>query len=607
MKKYLILLLMLLASPAFAVTSPDGSIQAAVQAAMEASAKTLILPQAMMWLGSFMGLQFFITNFGLLKSGADLDAVFAKLVGSIAWFGVCFYILQNGPEFIDSVGTGILQKFMPAWISPGYIIAAISGVVIALLTTIGLTGLTVLGTGSPMIAIVVIVVLLVVIAVALGLAMKIFMLKLELGLVVMLSPLSFAFLGLSALKDQGIAPFKALISLAYRAILLGVICAAFKEVSTTTEAALDAIKWGEDPLAWVEKTQIMISSVFAYPMLGYLVYKSDSIAASLASGSTNMGTADVAGAVAAGVAAGSVAGGLAGAVGAGNPAQSMAKFMQGLLGGGGSIKDASSRGAGSTTVAPSPVASPSLSKSGGGSQSGQAGSPSATGGGQFKTPGSAMSNGDPRPVPTEGTPAENAVAMAGTAQNAADGVAAAGGSQAASDAAATAALAGGSNEAVSAAVVGAGGTVAQGAAAVTAMAVGEAGGSPAAMRAGAQAVGAGKSSAEVGQAVMDSVSPGSPFGQSSEVGAAAASASRTKPAPPAPPTPASAVPGSGDSATIGGAGTSADQNHEKLMAAIQQQGKPRQLTAMDQTKEFNRHIAEEKAATTISINANHSD
>lgn len=347
MKKIFLFTLSLLATPAFAATSPDGSIQAAVQAAIEASASTLILPQAIMWLGAFMGLQFFITNFGLLKSGADIEAVYGRLIGSVAWFSICVYILQNAPDLIDTVGTGILQKFMPDWISPGYILAAIAGIIGTLLGTIGLTGIMALGNGAPMISLVAIIVLLVVIAVALGLAMKIFMLKLELGLIVMLSPLSFAFLGLDALKDQGIAPFKALISLVYRAILLGVICVAFKEVSTTAEAALKAIEWGVLPTKWIDGAQIMIASIFAYPMLGYLVWKSDSIASSLASGSTNMGTADVASAVAAGVAAGGLANAAAGAIGATKPIESMSNFLRGLGSGGStSIGNAGSMGSG---------------------------------------------------------------------------------------------------------------------------------------------------------------------------------------------------------------------------------------------------------------------
>lgn len=354
MKKYLIIVLaVMFVAPAFALTSPDGSIQAAVQAAMEASAKSLLLPQAMMWLGSFMLIQMLITNIGLLKSGAEIEAMFGKLIGSLMWFGVCIYLLQNGPNFIDSVGTGILHKFMPDWISPGYILTAIGGVVLALLSTVGLTGIMVLGSGSPMLSLVVIVILFTVVAVALGLAMKIFMLKLELGLIVMLSPLSFAFLGINALKDQGIAPFKALISLIYRAILLGVICAAFKEVSTTTEAALASIDWGLDALAWIDKAQIMITSVFAYPMLGYLVYKSDAIASSLASGSTNMGTADVASAAATGAAIGATMAAGAGAVGAtpSKIAESMSSVMGRMRGGGGSVSNASSMGTGGATSA----------------------------------------------------------------------------------------------------------------------------------------------------------------------------------------------------------------------------------------------------------------
>ena len=34
---------------------------------------------------------------------SDIEAIYGKLVGSLMWFGVCFYILQNGPQFIDGV------------------------------------------------------------------------------------------------------------------------------------------------------------------------------------------------------------------------------------------------------------------------------------------------------------------------------------------------------------------------------------------------------------------------------------------------------------------------------------------------------------------------
>lgn len=556
-----------------------------------------------LWLSSFIMIQFLLTNMSFIKNSDDIGVVIGKLTMSIGWFGVCFYIIQNGPTFINKVGDGFFSTAAglvgASTFDAGNLIDVGVSTGANVITTVQhVAGLT--DVGSVILAGVCAFFVLLVVSL---IAFKVFMLKIELALVVMISPLSFAFLGLNSLKDQGLAPFKSLISLMYRTMLIGVVISAMDEITKNVTASLTSIYSSAGFFAKITGIgngvwPALLGLTISYLIIGYLAFKSDSIASSLASGSTNLGTSDVATAAAMGAAAGAAV--VTGGASAASIPQAMGNFMKGLPGGGGgSISDASSKGAGSTPTGASTMAR-SLSKSSGGSQTG--GSPASGGSAESKSSGSSTSNSAPRSSPTAGSPAQNAVAMAGTAQNAADGVAAAGGSQAASDAAATAALAGGSNEAVSAAVVGAGGTVAQGAAAATAMAVGEAGGSAAAMMAGAKAVGAGKNSAEVGQAVMDTVSPGSAFGQSSDVGAAAASASRTKPAPPA-----SAVPGSGDSASIGGAGTSADQNHDKLMAAIQQQGQPKKPTAFDHLKEFNDHLAQEKAATHVSINANAHD
>lgn len=354
------ILSLLLCTPVYSQVSPDGSISSAIETAILAAGKSNILPQAIIWLSSFMGLQLIITNIGLFKSGADIEAIFGKLIGSLMWFGVCIYLLKNGPDFIDSVGTGILKKFLPDWITPGYFIAAITGIVGVLLATIGLTGIMVFGNGHPLIALIASVLLFIVIGVGLGLAIKIFMLKLELGLILLLAPLSFSFLGLNALKDQGIAPFKSLISLCYRIILLGVICSAFKEVITTTYSALNGIEWGVNPIVWIDKVQILIAAFFSFPILGYLAFKSDSIAASLASGTTNMGTADVAAAAAMGAAAGSAVASGAAALTGGAPVPSMSSILGKMMGGGPSVSNASTQGSGRVGGPGNPLV-PSLS------------------------------------------------------------------------------------------------------------------------------------------------------------------------------------------------------------------------------------------------------
>lgn len=360
-QKALFILLALGCMPVLAQDTPDITIVKSVTAAIDAAAANLIMPKAILWLSSLMAIQFVITNIGLIKNGADLEAIFGKLCGSFLWFGFCFYLIDNGPDYINSVGINILDTFAPNLPSPGSIITATLLLCSSLLGAIVVTGTSVVGTGNSAIANVLILAMLTIFSVGMFMAIKILLLSLELALVVMLSPLSFAFLGLNALKDQGIAPFKSLISLGYRIILMGILCAAFVQVADSSGNQLSSVEW-TSPSEWGNILKIILANVCAYPIIAYFVYKSDSIAASLASGSTNMGTADVATAAAAGAAAGAaVMTGSAGAAsGAARGGQSMGDFMKGMLGGGGSVNNASSYGAGAPATGPAPTR-PSMS------------------------------------------------------------------------------------------------------------------------------------------------------------------------------------------------------------------------------------------------------
>lgn len=671
--------LSLLSIPASAATA-DGSIVGAVQAALETAAKSQILPQAIMWLGSFMGIQLLITNIGLLKSGADIEAVFAKLLGSLLWFGFVVYVMNNGADFIDSVGTSVINKFMPTWLSPGYILAIVTTIAAALITGIGLTGIMAAGFGSPMLALVLIVIMFVIVGVGLYVSIKIFMLKLELGLILVLAPLSFSLLGLNALKDQGIAPFKALISLIYRIVLFGIVCTAFKEVGTVTTAALDAIDWGNIG-GWVDAIKVVFSAMFAFPMLGYLVYKSDSIASSLAGGSTNMGPGDVASAAAAGAAAGAMMGAGAAAVGAGNPVQSMSKFMQGLRGGSGSVLNASSTGAGgassSLPLSPTPVASMG---SGGG---GGAGAKSATPAFKTNKAGAPMqpdqntkivgasnsvggggvgSSGNAGPsVAASGTDGGNSAAMDGARA----GALSAGSSNTAAEAGAVAAGNGGDAKAIGDAVLQAGGNQSQAAAAVKSasdagakyiQSQGAGGGSrPGAdtslqsppTGSGSSAVGGGGNPAAAGKAAAAETAAGAgaiksggggsmgagntpanvDFASALEGNSGGAGSPSTPPNAAKPPSTggdspaASSSPspgaadtslqsppaGSGLTAGAGGASSATDQKFDKLMDQLAKQQGGGKKTFGDHLSGVNQHLAQEKAATHVSINTHHSD
>lgn len=352
-------LLAFVSALSYAATPEFGadSVLSIMQSAMVPAVNKLTA-QAITWLAVFASLQFVITNYGVLKSDGDIQTVIAKAAGSVAWIGVCIYIINHGPQFISAVGEqmfGLLGFTLP---SPGSIIAS-TITVVASLAALGV-GAGLISTTAGMLLVYI---LLFILAVGMFFAFKIFMLQLELGLVVMLSPLSFSFLGLSALKDQGIAPFKALISLAYRILLLTLILSAFTEVSNVATDALSNLT-GEAVMAGIGKAMnTVLSALGAYLMLAYLVYKSDSIAASLAGGSTSMGTGDLAGAAAAGAAAGAAiaAGGAAGAGAVGKVPQSMSDFMKGLSGGG-SVSNASSFGSGAAdTSLQSPPTPPTMS------------------------------------------------------------------------------------------------------------------------------------------------------------------------------------------------------------------------------------------------------
>ncbi|RWA45634.1 hypothetical protein AU476_00960 [Cupriavidus sp. UYMSc13B] len=147
--------------------------------------------QAISWLGVFATLQFFITNYNLLKSDGDIQSVVAKMFGAVAWVGICIYIINNGPQFIQAVGdqtTGLLGVDVP---SPGAIVSktiAVAGAMAIL--AVGVGGIPFVGDTAGMLLVYI---TLFVFGVGLLFAFKIFMLQLELGLIAMLSPLSFSF------------------------------------------------------------------------------------------------------------------------------------------------------------------------------------------------------------------------------------------------------------------------------------------------------------------------------------------------------------------------------------------------------------------------------
>lgn len=324
---------------------------------------------AIQWLSVFMLAQFLITNLGLLKSGADIEAVWGKLVGSLMWFGFCFYLVDNGPDFIKKVGGQIFMEAGTISGAPGIFSAGnlfdwglrLSQVLMTSVNKADGDGW--FPTLDFLPSLLTFVSCLIILAVSALIGFKIFVIKIELMITVMMAPLSFSFMALSSLKDQGMAPFKSLISLIYRVMILAVIVSAMEKVGTSLEAAFKAVGAGPSDTVW----QPVFASLMVYALFGYLAWKSDSMAANLASGSTSLGTGDAATAAAAGAAAAAaVATGGAAAVGGGAKAvQAMGDFMKGIGGGGGAIKNASTQGAGGSTSGTAPARPAALSAGGG--------------------------------------------------------------------------------------------------------------------------------------------------------------------------------------------------------------------------------------------------
>lgn len=133
---------------------------------------------------------------------------------------------------------------------------------------------------------------------------------------------------------------------------------AFSEVSNAIGLAASSIdRTSIVTGSFADSIQKILAALGAYIVLVYFVWKSDAIAASLAGGSTSMGTADIAGAAAAGAAAGAaIATGGASLAAAGSSAPaSIADFMKNIGGGGGSVSNASTTGAGASQVGTAPV------------------------------------------------------------------------------------------------------------------------------------------------------------------------------------------------------------------------------------------------------------
>jgi type IV secretion system protein TrbL len=339
-------------------------------------------------------LQFIITMYGeLTKGGGEIESVISKLAKSVVWMSFCFWLMSDNHAsnfirntvqyFIDNaIGftTGTTTKMDVA----GVVYSGIDGIkavynFAVVLGTGSTTGLswTLLTGGSVNILemgiamFVSMGVLGVILLVTAYMAIKVLMLKIEALLITLLLPLNLALMGLTAMRDQGFAPFKHMVAIIFRILIMGVVIGGMSAIANNLTGYLNGAT--VDEITFVDKIILLFSLNMGYLMLGYLAYKADSIAASLASGSSNLGSQSdsaMAAALTAGLAA--MAGGAVGAA-AGKGASSVADMMKSST-----IGNASNSGTGKTPSPPPPPPASASVGTGGSTGSGMPPQPSSS-------------------------------------------------------------------------------------------------------------------------------------------------------------------------------------------------------------------------------------
>lgn len=381
-KKLSLALLWLFAMPALAQStdtvdlSTIGLLNSAMSSALDVIS-TSLTTTCINWLGAFIGLQMVFTQGSGLLQGVDWDRAWAKFLGGLFWAGICIYIFSNGADFIKGMANYLLN--LAAGLSgspfdPAYPIKVGLDSSTQLLEALD-KGRGIFGNLNPFPSIMMGLVCLVILATCAVIAFRLLMISIETKIVIALSPISFALMGLNALRDQGFVPLKYLISMAYRVLILGAVLAAMAKFS----AALVPVFNNLPPLSSGGSWAPCWAAAIGYSLLGALAYNSNAIAAQLSSGTSSMTTSDMGGAGAMGAAVAAALGaGVGGALGAATgskPVQAMADWSkEAFAGNHAGIKNAGEMGSGGLSTSALKPDSPSLSVGGrGGSSSGDMG------------------------------------------------------------------------------------------------------------------------------------------------------------------------------------------------------------------------------------------
>lgn len=293
-------------------------------------------------LAIFMMLQWFLTHFKSLMSGDEIHTILWKTGMMLAWGSVVYYLMDNGVDWLRGISGffyGSAEAVAGAGFSPGYVMEFGLTITANLLNAVG-DAQGILGSLNPLPSIMTGFCSFAILIITGLIAFKVFMLLAETSIVIALAPMSFAFLGLSAMKEQGLVPFKYLVSMAYRAMIYAAVIAAMGTLGGHIVAVLKVLPTLPDTDIWTP----IFSIVLGYGMLGALAMRADSIAAMLASGSSQMSTGDASAvAVSAAAAGGAVGGAVLGAAGMAsgglaNAPRSMSSFMAEMTGGSGASK-----------------------------------------------------------------------------------------------------------------------------------------------------------------------------------------------------------------------------------------------------------------------------
>lgn len=242
-------------------------------------------------------LQWLLSYWKDMFSGAEIPSIIGKMVGMMMWCGASIWMIDNidlmnvlYKQYLALAGeiSGLQSGFSPlSIIRKGQDV--VSATHDALAKKAGASwyafGENVLAAGSLIVTDVVI------LGAFFVLALSLFMVSVEFSMILAVTPLSLALIPLSALRDQGIAPLKGLLSVGLRVLILGVVMAVAQSLSDTVIASMQAK--GIDGA----QGSSILSRMFEYlaGILGCAVMSiySGKIAAAIASGSASFSGADL--------------------------------------------------------------------------------------------------------------------------------------------------------------------------------------------------------------------------------------------------------------------------------------------------------------------------